>query len=91
MRLFAIPNGGKRNVIEAMNLKRQGVLSGAWDLLLTIPKKGHSGLFIEMKVGYNQLTVNQVEFQDANAMDYAFEVCYTFEEFVKAIKEYLGE
>jgi hypothetical protein len=30
----AIPNGGKRNLIEAVNLKRSGVVAGVPDLLL---------------------------------------------------------
>ena len=36
--LFAIPNGGKRNVITAMKLKREGVIAGVPDLFLAHAK-----------------------------------------------------
>lgn len=32
--VFAVPNGGSRNVVEAANLKQQGVLAGVPDLVL---------------------------------------------------------
>lgn len=35
--IFAIPNGGSRNVMEAANLKRSGVLSGVSDLFIAEP------------------------------------------------------
>lgn len=47
--LLAVPNGGSRNIIEAKNLKAQGVKSGVSDVLLLIPKKGYSSLCMEFK------------------------------------------
>jgi hypothetical protein len=50
--VFAIPNGGKRNRIEAANLKRQGVSPGVPDLFVATrpPADAASrGVFIEMK------------------------------------------
>lgn len=47
--LFAVPNGGSRNIIEAKNLKAQGIKSGVSDLLLLISKKGYSCLCLESK------------------------------------------
>ena len=47
--LFAIPNGGNRNVITAANLKAEGVRAGIPDLFLAVPRGGFGGLFIEMK------------------------------------------
>lgn len=88
-RLVAIPNGGKRNVIEAVKLKRTGTLSGCWDLFLSVPYKGYSGLFIEMKVGKNVLTDNQISFMEANEEDYRFNVCYSLEQFQNVVREYL--
>lgn len=47
--LFAIPNGGERNVIVAARLKAEGVRSGVPDLFLAFGNAGFNGLFIEMK------------------------------------------
>lgn len=47
--LFAIPNGGQRNVIVASKLKEEGVRPGVPDLFLATPACGYHGLFIEMK------------------------------------------
>lgn len=44
--IFAIPNGGSRNVIEAKNLKSESVLSGVADLQVITNNKS---FFIEMK------------------------------------------
>lgn len=44
---FAIPNGGSRNIIEAANLKRQGLRAGCPDLCV-VPKIGPV-MFIELK------------------------------------------
>lgn len=46
---FAIPNGGYRDLIEAVNLKRSGVQSGVPDICIPLPNKSHHGLYIELK------------------------------------------
>jgi len=88
-KFFAIPNGGQRNVIVAAKLKASGTMSGVWDLLLLVPRNGKCGLFIEMKVGKNKLTENQIKFRRENEKDYAFEVCYSTSEFITATNNYL--
>ena len=47
--IFAIPNGGKRNVITAIKLKAEGVVPGVPDIFFAWPRQGYHGLFIEMK------------------------------------------
>lgn len=89
-RLAAFPNGGKRNVREAVKLKKTGTLSGVWDMFLSVPKNGWHGMYIELKVGYNKLTVNQDKFWEENCNDYEFVVCRTLDEFIVAIDEYLS-
>ena len=46
---FAIPNGGKRNLREAVRLKEQGVTAGVPDIFCARASGPHHGLFIEMK------------------------------------------
>lgn len=87
--IFAIPNGGSRNKLEAINLKRQGVKAGVPDLMIPLAKKGYNGLFIEMKVGKNKTTA----YQDAwiellNNNGYKAVVCYGCDAAVKVIDEY---
>ena len=53
---YHIPNGGSRNVIEARNLKLQGVKAGVPDICLPVPRGGYHGMYIEMKYGKNTTT-----------------------------------
>lgn len=47
--MFAIPNGGLRNIITARKLKAEGVKAGIPDIFLPIARGMYHGLFIEMK------------------------------------------
>lgn len=88
--LVAIPNGGSRNVIEAANLKRQGVVSGVSDLILFIPNNTYSGLCIEMKIDKGKQTDNQKAWQLAvESQGYQYIVCRLFDEFKTEIENYL--
>jgi hypothetical protein len=46
---YAVPNGGSRNWLEAVNLKRSGVQAGVPDLCIARARKGYHGLYIELK------------------------------------------
>lgn len=61
--VFAVPNGGSRNLREAVNLKAQGVMAGVSDLILLIPGKVY---FIEIKNpnGKGRQSPAQREFED---------------------------
>jgi hypothetical protein len=90
--LWAIPNGGVRNIGTAIKLKSEGVTAGVPDLFLMIPKNGFHGLFIEMKIQGGKLQPNQKEFLKlANALEYKAVVCYGFEEAKKVISDYLKD
>jgi hypothetical protein len=88
--LYAIPNGGKRSPIEAKIMSGEGVMSGVLDLFLMKARNDYNGLYIEMKYGKNKLTQNQKEFiKKAEAQGYKTAVCYTFDEFMSVVNEYL--
>ena len=88
--MFHIPNGGSRNIVEAVNLKKQGVKSGVPDILLPVARKCYHGLFIEMKYGKNKISENQTNWIiNLSKQDYLCKVCYGFEEARKVIENYL--
>lgn len=88
--IFAIPNGGKRNVITAQLLKAEGVLAGVPDLFIPHASGEHHGLFIEMKWGKNKPTPNQIEVMDKlRTLGYDCYVCNSFDGFKSTIDNYL--
>src|SRR5262249_34372443 len=60
--LYAVPNGGDRNLSVARKLKAEGVLSGVADLCLPAARRGHHGLYLEMKSEEGVATEEQKEF-----------------------------
>lgn len=89
-RLLHIPNGGTRNVAEAVHLKRLGVKPGVPDLLLPYPSNGYHGLFIEMKSQKGRPSALQKEWVEwLNANGYMAVVCYGAGEAINALEVYL--
>lgn len=60
-RLFAVPNGGDRNVIVAKKLKAEGVRPGVPDLIWPVARGSFVGLVMELKVGSNKPTPSQLD------------------------------
>ena len=89
--IYAIPNGGQRNVIVASKLKAEGVLSGVPDLHITIAKKGFHGLYIELKNGKSgKVSDNQQTIMDKlQSEGYRCEVCRSFDEFRNVVNDYM--
>ena len=89
--MFHIPNGGSRNVIEAKNLKRQGVKPGVPDICLPVPRWGWHGLFIELKRQKGgRATPEQMEYiEDLKDQGYAAQICHGFDEASTFILDYL--
>lgn len=86
----AIPNGGKRNVREAVRLKAQGVKAGVHDTFLPKPRGVYHGCYLELKHGKNKLSAKQIEFAIAVVADgYCSFTCYSSEEAEEALKMYL--
>lgn len=88
--IFAVPNGGHRNAIEAAHLKRSGVKAGVPDLVIPLPNAEHHGLFVEMKYGKNKQTEKQKIWQrNLTALGYKAVVCYGYDAAVAVIEEYI--
>jgi len=60
--LYAVPNGGDRNLRVARKLKAEGVLAGVADLCLPAARRGYHGLYLEMKSEGGVTTKEQKEF-----------------------------
>ncbi len=89
--LFAIPNGGSRNKIEAANLKRQGVRPGVADVILLVPKKGFSCLCLEFKTKKGRQSDEQIEFQrQAEACGSKYVLVRSVSQAIEEIKVYLS-
>lgn len=90
-RILHIPNGGKRNPREAARLKKMGVLPGASDILITIPRGKWHGMFAELKLGNNDLSSHQEQFIKAHENDYYCVVCWSVAEFMNEVNKYLNQ
>jgi hypothetical protein len=80
-------------------LKAEGVTSGVPDCFIAIPiihfgllkTETYSGLFIEFKKHPNTLSFNQRVFiKNLTENRYKCEVCYSLEEAIDVVKNYLG-
>jgi hypothetical protein len=91
--LFSIPNGGKRNVVEASIMKAEGTVSGVSDLILLVGNGRYSSLCIEMKHGKGAQSKNQKEWQaEAEKNGNKYVLCNSIDSFIKEIKDYfMGE
>lgn len=58
--VFAVPNGGSRNLYEARNLKNEGVMAGVSDLILVL---NGVVVFLELKAGRNKQQESQKIFE----------------------------
>ncbi len=88
--LFAIPNGGWRDVVGAAILKKEGQRNGVSDLFLSVAREPFHGLYVEMKHGTGKMRPEQVIFQrDVQEQGYAAVTAYSYEDATLAIMRYL--
>ena len=87
--IFAVPNGGSRNLYEAKNMKESGTLAGVADLVVV----GNGGrvLFVEMKRQKGgKLKPEQEEWiQKLDDKDYCVGVAKGCESAVRILQKYL--
>lgn len=95
LRLFAVPNGGKRDPATAAQLRAEGALPGVADLVLLVPACGCGALLIEMKTtapGSRQSQAQSEWQQDLTSRhEYQYAVCRTIDDFILTIRQYLAE
>lgn len=91
-RLFAVPNGGKRSMKTASEMKAEGVVSGVSDLILLKKNRAYSALLIEMKTLKGCQTDTQKEWQRIMTADdeYKYVVCRSLEDFMREVNDYLN-
>lgn len=89
--LFAIPNGGDRNILVAAKLKAEGVRAGVPDLFLAVPRGRYHGMFVELKkrdrgtVSKKQKIMIEILMESG----YCSLVCHGWNGAMEAIKRYL--
>lgn len=88
--LYAIPNGGLRNLRVGQKLKAEGVKPGIPDLHLPVPRGPYNSFYIEMKFGDNKQTGYQKLRQKIlEGHGNKVVVCYSFEEARDELINYL--
>lgn len=89
--LHHIPNGGKRNIVTATRLKKEGVKAGVPDVFLPVARGCFHGLYIEMKALKGKTSDNQEEWLQAlEQQGYEVNVCYGWEQAKGVIERYLA-
>lgn len=91
-RLFAIPNGGLRNIKVAQKLKSEGVLPGVADLFLMQASNNYHGLFIEMKRsnGGHQTQAQKYFEKEAKNAGFCYVIANGCDEAINFIDNYLA-
>ncbi len=90
-RLFAVPNGGRRDATTAAKLKAEGVVAGVADLILLKSNQHYGALLIEMKTRKGRQRESQKEWQTIVCSDneYKYVVCRSFDDFKREVSDYL--
>ncbi len=91
-RLFAVPNGGRRDATTAAKLKAEGVVPGVADLVLLISNRDYGALLIEMKTPKGRQSDSQKKWEKtvcSNA-EYKYVVCRSLDDFIREVGSYLS-
>ena len=89
--LYAIPNAGKRPVYVGAKMKAEGLLPGMPDMCLPISRGGFNNLFVELKVGKNKPSPNQIYIiNKLNEFGNLAVVCYGQDQVKAQLLEYIN-
>ena len=87
--IFSIPNGGTRNVREAMTFKATGLLPGASDLIIILPNG--KLLFVELKMLKGIQSNEQKDFEcRVSSLGYEYYLIRSLEQFKLLIQTNSG-
>lgn len=88
--MYHAANEGKRSRTAGANLKRQGMKPGVSDICLPYAAGGFNNLYIELKVGSNKATEEQLSFIDTiNAIGGRAVIVYGSDAAIEVITAYL--
>lgn len=88
--LYAIPNGGLRNVVVAKKLKDEGVKAGMPDICLPVARHGYHGLYLELKTREGKVSKEQKRrMMDLRSEGYDVFVAYGWDMARSFILDYL--
>lgn len=91
-RLFHVPNGGLRDKRTAKQMQLAGVRRGVPDLLFPVPKRGYTGLALELKCKDGKLSREQsLWLDDLRIYGWATAVPYTLEQAKDALASYCDD
>ncbi len=90
--LWHCPNGGRRDAAEAAHFARLGVVAGVPDLFLAVARRGHHGMFVEMKRRLARHRASDAQLEQIALLreqGYYAVVCHGADEAIEAISDYL--
>lgn len=90
-RLFAVPNGGRRDKATAGKLKAEGAYAGVSDLILLKPNKEYGALLIEMKTETGRQSDGQKKWESlvTSENEYKYVICRSLDDFMEEVNNYL--
>jgi hypothetical protein len=81
--IFSVPNGGTRNIREAILLKATGLTAGVSDLIVI---KQNEVIFVEVKTEVGKQSKDQKAFeQKVNNLGFKYFLVRSLDEFIKII------
>ena len=92
-RLFAVPNGGRRDAVTGARLKAEGVVAGVADLILLKSNRHYGALLIEMKTPTGKQRKKQKWWQSVicKQNEYKYVVCRSLDDFIREVRDYLND
>ena len=87
--IAAIPNGGRRNALEAKIMKSERVLAGFSDLIIIAD---NNVLFVEVKTKDGYQSDLQKQFQsDVERLGFQYSICRSLDDFICTIEKWIRD